>query len=77
LTFTAGSPLRDAGAEDCQEDDLQDERQKEFLGTLAALGGSAGNGRLRDVLEWEEPIDDAVEAPLLSRGLFVPGRGRG
>jgi type I restriction enzyme M protein len=69
LTFTAQSPLRDAG----QEDDLQDE----FLGALAALGGSAGNGRLRDVLEWDEATYDAVKAELLSRRLIVPGRGRG
>ena len=49
LTY-ADSPLRDAGLQDSQEDDLQDE----FLGALAALGGSAGNGRLRDVLEWDD-----------------------
>jgi len=69
LSFTAQSQLRDAG----QEDDLQDE----FLGALAALGGSAGNGRLRDVLEWDEATYDAVKAELLSRRLIVPGRGRG
>ncbi len=69
LTFAAQSPLCDAG----QEDDLQDE----FLGALAALGGSAGNGRLRDVLEWDETTYDAVKAELLSRRLIVPGRGRG
>jgi type I restriction enzyme M protein len=77
LTFTAASPLPDAGPEDGQEDDLQDERQDEFLGALAALGGSGGNGRLREVLEWDEPTYDAVKAQLLSRGLIVPGRGRG
>ncbi len=69
MTFPAQSPLRDAG----QEDDLQDE----FLGALAALGGSAGNGRLRDVLEWDEATYDTVKAELLSRRLIVPGRGRG
>lgn len=73
LTYVADSPLRDAGLQDSQEDDLQDE----FLGALAALGGSAGNVRLRDGLEWEVATYDAVKAQLLSRGLIVPGRGRG
>ena len=69
MADTAESPLRDAEA----DNDLQDE----FLGALTALGGSAGKGRLRDVLEWEEASYDAVKAQLLSRGLIVPGRGRG
>jgi hypothetical protein len=43
LSFTADSPLRDAGQDDNQEDALRDE----FLVALEALGGSAGNGRLR------------------------------
>jgi type I restriction enzyme M protein len=73
LTYAADSPLRDAGLQDSQEDDLQDE----FLGALAALGGSAGNVRLRDVLEWDVATYDAVKAQLLSRGLIVSGRGRG
>ena len=73
LSFTADSPLRDAGQDDSQEDALRDE----FLGALAALGGSAGNGRLREVLEWDETTYDDVKAELLSRRLIVPGRGRG
>ena len=73
LTYAGDSPLRDAGLQDSQEDDLQDE----FLGALAALGGSAGNVRLRDGLEWEVATYDAGKAQLLSRGLIVPGRGRG
>jgi type I restriction enzyme M protein len=73
LTYAADSPLRDAGLQDSQEDDLQDE----YLGALAALGGSAGNVRLRDLLEWDVATYDAVKAQLLSRGLIVPGRGRG
>ena len=73
LSFTADSPLRDAGQDDSQEDALRDE----FLGALEALGGSAGNGRLREVLEWDEATYDAVKAELLSRRLIVPGRGRG
>ncbi len=69
MTDAAESQLSDLGS----NDDLYDE----FLGALAALGGSAGNGRLRDVLEWDDARYDAVKAALLSRGLIVPGRGRG
>lgn len=69
MTYAAESQLSDVGI----DDDLYDE----FLGALAALGGSAGNGRLRDVLEWDEASYDAVKAELLNRGLIVPGRGRG
>ena len=44
LTYAAENPLSDSGG----NDDLADE----FLGALEALGGSAGNGRLRETLEW-------------------------
>ena len=65
-------------AETLQSDGAQDEDlQDEFLGALAALGGSTGNGRLREVLEWSDTTFDTVRAQLLSRGLVVPGRGRG
>lgn len=47
LTYAAETPLSDAGS--------NDELHDEFLGALAALGGSAGNGRLRDVLEADAP----------------------
>jgi len=69
LSDTAENPLSDAGS----TDDLADE----FLGALAALGGSAGNGRLRETLEWDEASYEAVKAELQSRRLIVPGRGRG
>jgi type I restriction enzyme M protein len=69
LTYAAENPLSDAGS----TDDLADE----FLGALAALGGSAGNGRLRETLEWDEASYEAVKGDLLSRRLIVPGRGRG
>jgi type I restriction enzyme M protein len=69
LTYAAESSLSDAGS----NDDLADE----FLGALAALGGSAGNGRLRETLEWDEASYEAVKGDLLSRRLIVPGRGRG
>jgi type I restriction enzyme M protein len=69
LTYAGESQLSDLGS----NDDLYDE----FLGALTAMGGSAGNGRLRDVLEWDGAGYDAVKAELLNRGLIVPGRGRG
>jgi type I restriction enzyme M protein len=69
LTYAAESPLSDAGS----NDDLADE----FLGALAALGGSAGNGRLRETLEWDEASYEVVKGDLLRRRLIVPGRGRG
>jgi type I restriction enzyme M protein len=69
LTDAAETPLSEAGS--------IDERADEFLGALAALGGSAGNGRLRDTLEWDEASYEAVKAELQTRRLIVPGRGRG
>jgi type I restriction enzyme M protein len=69
LAYAAATPLSDAGSNEELHDD--------FLGALAALGGSAGNGRLRDVLEWDEGTYDTVKALLLNRGLILPGRGRG
>ncbi len=69
MTYAGESQLSDLGS----NDDLYDE----FLGALTAMGGSAGNGRLRDVLEWDGAGYDAVKAELLNRGLIVPGRGRG
>ena len=36
-----------------------DDQQLELLGALEALGGSAGNGRLRDLLGWDEATYDA------------------
>jgi len=69
LIYAAENPLSDAGP----SDDLADE----FLGALEALGGSAGNGRLWETLEWDEASYEAVKADLLSRRLIVSGRGRG
>ena len=69
LIYAAENPLSDAGS----NEDLADE----LLGALTALGGSAGNGRLRETLEWDEASYEAVRADLLSRRLIVSGRGRG
>ena len=53
------------------------DQQQELLGALEALGGSASNGKLRELLGWDEPTYDAVKATLLSAGLLQAGRGRG
>jgi len=53
------------------------DQQQELLGALEALGGSASNGKLRELLGWDEPTYDAVKATLLSAGLLLAGRGRG
>jgi type I restriction enzyme M protein len=53
-----------------------DDQQLELLGALEALGGSAGNGKLRDLLGWDEATYDAVKAPLVASGQLQPGRGR-
>jgi type I restriction enzyme M protein len=69
LTFSAEIPVSQQGP--------VDELTDEFIGALTALGGSAGNGRLRSVLEWDEPTYEAVRAELIAAGLVLPGRGRG
>jgi hypothetical protein len=73
LAYAVENPLSDAGSIDEFADELADE----FLGALAALGGSAGNGRLREALGGDEASSEAVKADLISRRLIVPGRGRG
>jgi type I restriction enzyme M protein len=57
LTYAAESPLSDDGT----NGDLHDE----FLGALAALGGSAGNGRLLEPLEWKEVRYEAVKTEVV------------
>ena len=54
-----------------------DDQQLELHGALEALGGSAGNGKLRDLLGWDEATYDAVKAPLVASGQLQPGRGCG
>ncbi|WP_228007080.1 class I SAM-dependent DNA methyltransferase [Cyanobium sp. LEGE 06143] len=49
----------------------------EFLGALEASGGSAGNGKLQTLLEWDEPTYDEVKADLMAKGIVVTGAGRG
>ena len=48
-----------------------------FIAVLTELGGSAGNGRLRETLGWTDANYDAVKEELIAEGVVVPGRGRG
>jgi type I restriction enzyme M protein len=52
-------------------------RRDRFLAVLTELGGSAGNGRLREALQWDEASYDAVKSALVAEGIVKPGRGRG
>ncbi|WP_439492010.1 type I restriction-modification system subunit M [Bosea sp. (in: a-proteobacteria)] len=57
---------------------MADHAQREqFVTALKALGGSAGNGRLRDALEWDEAAYIAVKSQLVTEGVVTLGRGRG
>jgi len=53
------------------------EQHDKFLQALADLGGSAGNIRLRETLNWAETVYDEVRDELLAAGLIIKGRGRG
>lgn len=48
-----------------------------LIETLKALGGKAGNGKLRETLGWDEVRYQAARAALLHEGVIVTGRGRG
>lgn len=47
------------------------------MAVLAELGGSAGNGRLRDALDWTDATYATVKDELVAEGMVIPGRGRG
>jgi type I restriction enzyme M protein len=52
-------------------------KKNKFIAALTELGGSAGNGRLREALQWIEATYNAVKDDLLAEGAIVLGRGRG
>ena len=52
-------------------------RRDNFLSILGGLGGSAGNGKLRETLGWNEETYEAVKQALLVDGAIALGRGRG
>ena len=49
----------------------------EFISALKDAGGSAGNGALREALDWDEEFYWKVQGHLIETGQIVPGRGRG
>lgn len=55
----------------------RDVLHERFVRTLNDLGGSAGNGRLRDALAWQDDTYWAVHAALIEEGIIKAGRGRG
>lgn len=48
-----------------------------FIAVLTELGGSSGNGRLRETLGWTDANYDTVKEELIAEGAVAPGRGRG
>ncbi len=57
---------------------MADQAQKDrFVEALTELGGSAGHGRLRETLQWDEATYNAVKEDLLAEGIVTPGRARG
>lgn len=48
-----------------------------FLEALTQLGGSAGNVRLRETLQWEEEVYVSIKDALVKSGAILTGRGRG
>lgn len=48
-----------------------------FLEALTQLGGSAGNARLREALQWDEESYAGVKDALIESGVILTGRGRG
>jgi type I restriction enzyme M protein len=56
---------------------VEQAQRDRFVAVLTELGGSAGNGRLRESLGWEEGAYDEVKQALIDVGAILPGRGRG
>ena len=57
---------------------MTDQVQSEiFIAALAELGGSAGNGRLREALQWDDATYSQVKDDLVAAGVIALGRGRG
>jgi len=54
-----------------------EQKIERFISTLEAMGGSAGNQRLREALGWPETTYDSVKQQLLAESRIVTGRGRG
>ncbi|MGH3711070.1 MAG: N-6 DNA methylase, partial [Pseudonocardiaceae bacterium] len=56
---------------------MSEKNNERFIATLRELGGSAGNGKLRGELGWQESTYERVKGELIEAGRIVAGRGRG
>jgi hypothetical protein len=56
---------------------VRDALRERFLAVLQELGGSAGNGKLREALGWQEETYWQVRDTLVAEGAVNAGRGRG
>lgn len=54
-----------------------EQKIERFISTLEAMGGSAGNQRLREALGWQESTYDGIKQQLLEESRIISGRGRG
>ncbi|PPU24570.1 type I restriction-modification system subunit M [Xanthomonas arboricola] len=54
-----------------------EQNTERFLATLQSFGGSAGNGKLREELGWQESTYLRIKHLLIEQGDIVSGRGRG
>ena len=51
---------------------MAEQAQKDkFVAALTELGGSAGNGRLREALQWDEEVYNAVKDELVAEGVVT------
>lgn len=56
---------------------VQQSQKDRLVDVLKELGGSAGNGRLREMLGWDAAIYADVRAALIAEGVLAKSRGRG
>lgn len=54
-----------------------EQKIERFLTTLQSLGGSAGNGKLRETLGWQDSTYQRIKQQLIDDIRIRPGRGRG
>ena len=54
---------------------MAEQTQKDrFIARLTGLGGSAGNGGLRQALGWNEQTYERVKRALIDEGSIITGR---
>lgn len=63
--------------DDQKLNNVTQKRLEEFVARLTKLGGSCGNERLRQELNWNKDFYWKVQGRLIEQGRILPGRGRG